>query len=172
VGTFAFHAYLIWAATFCGSRMSFDKLHTLAIAATMMLDTRMDTRKTSARVKYMDIIRQQANSATTAQQQVPVQVLDIVIRKELGNQSGRGAMAAQQEQPQQLLGLIVNKEFPDKRGRYAMYRGQVVSVSCVKDDEPAYNFGGGVTSTIKYEVLYDDGDSEDMTYSEVLMYIV
>jgi hypothetical protein len=35
-------------------------------------------------------------------------------------------------------------------------------------------FGGGVTSTIKYEVLYDDGDSEDsdMTYSQVLGYII
>lgn len=156
--------------------MSFDNLHALAIAATMMLDThmdtRMDTRKTAARVKYLHIIDQQANTATTAQQQQPLQTAPVIMRKEFRDQSGRAAMAAQQEQPQQLLGMIVNKEFPDKRGRYAMYRGQVVSVSCVKDGEPAYNFGGGVTSTIKYEVLYDDGDSEDMTYSEVLGYIV
>jgi hypothetical protein len=148
--------------------MSFDKLHTLAIAATMMLDTRMDTRmdtrKTAARVKYMDIIGQQ--------QQPPLQITTAIVRTQFHHQSGRAAMAAQQQQPEQLLGMIVNKEFQDKRGRYAMYRGQVVSVSCVKDGEPAYNFGGGVTSTIKYEVLYDDGDSEDMTYSEVIEYIV
>ena len=56
-----------------------------------------------------------------------------------------------------------------RNGRYTVYQGQVVSVSCVKDD-----FGGDVTSTIKYEVLYDDGDSEDsdMTYSQVLGYII
>jgi hypothetical protein len=126
--------------------MSFDNLHVLAIAATMMLDTRMSTRvatrDASARVKNMRY-RQQSTSAIAAQQQ-----------------------------PQQLLGMIVSKEFQDTSGRYAMYQGQIVSVSCVKDGEPAYDFGGGVTATIKYEVAYDDGDSEDMTYSEVLGYIV
>ena len=78
-------------------------------------------------------------------------------------------MTAQQEHPKQLLGMIVHKDFPDEFGRYTVYQGQVVNVSYVKDD-----FGGGVTSTIKYEVLYDDGDSEDsdMAYSQVLGYII
>ena len=38
-------------------------------------------------------------------------------------------------------------------------------------DRP-FDFGAGVTATVKYSVQYDDGDSEDMTHADVLKHII
>jgi len=66
-----------------------------------------------------------------------------------------------------LVGRIVWKKFNDEDGRPKVYRGQVASVSCASRTHP-FDFGAGVTATVKYLVHYDDGDSEDLKHADVL----
>jgi hypothetical protein len=70
-----------------------------------------------------------------------------------------------------LVGRTLRKKFKDGRGRPKMYLGQVMSVSCATKDCP-FDFGAGVTATVKYSVHYEDGDAEDMTHAEVLRHLV
>ena len=72
----------------------------------------------------------------------------------------------------ELLGKIVWKKFLDNTGHAKWYQGEVVSVCRVKRGRFVHSFGPGVTSTVKYSVLYDDGDSEDMTRDEVIKHLV
>ena len=68
--------------------------------------------------------------------------------------------------------FVLDGIFKDQYGRRKMYQGEVMSVSWTKKGKSVYNFTGGVTSTVKYLVEYSDGDSEDMTESEVFKYMV
>jgi len=70
-----------------------------------------------------------------------------------------------------LVGRILCKKFKDGRGRSKMYQGRVMSVSCATKDCP-FDFGAGVTATVKYSVHYEDGDAEDMTHADVLRHLV
>lgn len=72
----------------------------------------------------------------------------------------------------ELLGKIIWKKFLDNAGHAKWYQGEVVSVCRVKRGRFVHSFGAGVTSTVKYSVLYDDGDSEDMTRNEVIKHLV
>ena len=72
----------------------------------------------------------------------------------------------------ELLGKIVWKKFLDNTGHAKWYQGEVVSVCRVKRGRFVHSFGPGVTSIVKYSVLYDDGDSEDMTRDEVIKHLV
>ena len=73
--------------------------------------------------------------------------------------------------PAPLVGRILWKEFHDTHGRPRLYQGHVASVSRATKGRP-YDFGAGVTATVKYSVQYDDGDSEDMTHADVLKHII
>ena len=70
-----------------------------------------------------------------------------------------------------LVGKLLWKEFNDQRGMCQLYQGQVMSVEWATKD-CAYDFGAQGTATVKYSVLYEDGDSEDMTYADVLKYSI
>ena len=70
-----------------------------------------------------------------------------------------------------LVGKMLWKEFNDPHGRSKLYQGEVVSVEWATEDCP-FDFGAGVTATVKYSVQYDDGDSEDMTHADVLKHII
>jgi hypothetical protein len=72
----------------------------------------------------------------------------------------------------ELLGGILWKKFVSDSGKPKWYQGEVVSVCRVKRGRFVHGFGAGVQSTVKYTVLYDDGDSEDMTRAQVLKYLV
>jgi hypothetical protein len=69
------------------------------------------------------------------------------------------------------VGSIIWKEFYDEDGKPRMYQGQVMSVSCATRQRP-FHFGPGVTATVKYSVLYEDGDAEDMTHADLLKYLI
>ena len=142
--------------------MQWDGLHTLANAATLLemrvnpdAPTERDTRKIQVytqRFKEMEMRQAKTAKAAAAFERPTKRV-----KREAGHA---------------LLGKIVWKEFKDQYGRRKMYQGEVMSVSWTKKGKSVYNFTGGVTSTVKYLVEYSDGDSEDMTESEVFKYMV
>lgn len=70
-----------------------------------------------------------------------------------------------------LVGRSISKYFKDERGRRRAYKGTVLSESCATRDS-LYDFGAGVTATVKYFVQYEDGDSEDMTHTELLKHLI
>ncbi len=72
----------------------------------------------------------------------------------------------------ELLGIIIWKKFLNESGKPKWYQGEVVSVCRLKRDRFVHSFGAGVTSTVKYSVQYDDGDSEDLTREKVLKHLV
>ena len=72
----------------------------------------------------------------------------------------------------ELIGKILWKKFLNESGKPKWYQGEVVSVCHVKRHRFVHSIGAGVTSSVKYTVLYDDGDSEDMTRDQVLKYLV
>jgi hypothetical protein len=73
--------------------------------------------------------------------------------------------------PAPLVGRILWKEFHDTHGRPRLYQGHVASVSRATKGRP-YDFGAGVTATVKYSVQYDDGDSEDMTHADLVKHLI
>lgn len=75
------------------------------------------------------------------------------------------------EQAASLVGRTISKLFKDERGRRRAFKGTVLSQSCTTKDCP-YDFGAGVTATVKYFVQYEDGDSEDMIHSDLVKYLV
>ena len=70
-----------------------------------------------------------------------------------------------------LVGRTISKYFKDERGRRRAYKGTVLSEACATGD-CLYDFGAGVTATVKYFVQYEDGDSEDMTHTELLKHLI
>lgn len=70
-----------------------------------------------------------------------------------------------------LVGKTLRKTFNDEHGVPREYTGKVVSVSYSTKECP-FDFGAGVTATVKYLVQYEDGDAEDMMYFEVLRHLV
>lgn len=141
-----------------------DGLETLAAAAEMLRkecedrpppgpDTERDMRKNIARVRLFEQMRQKKQASLSACLKVPHRP---VIR----------------DVADELLGKIVWKKFRNGSGITEWYQGEVASVCRVKRGRFVHSFGPGVTSIVKYFVLYDDGDSEDMTRDEVLKYIV
>ena len=143
--------------------MQDNTLHVLANAAAMLerrpekppldLDTEREKRKLAARVRQFEQMRQKQQPSLSARLKVPHRP---VIR----------------DVADELLGKILWKKFFNDSGHPRWYQGEVVSVCRVKRGRFVHSFGAGVTSTVKYTVLYDDGDSEDMSRDEVLMYLV
>jgi len=74
-------------------------------------------------------------------------------------------------QVKSLIGKLLWKEFLDDDGQSKLYQGEVVSVHAASRNRH-YDFGAAGTATVKYFVQYDDGDEEDMTYDDVLKYII
>jgi hypothetical protein len=145
--------------------MQWEGLNTLARAATLLekrvdpdIQTEREKRKMQAYIRQFEVMEQQEM-----------------------RQLEKAVAAAARERPSkrikaqvghELLGKIVWKEFKDQHGRRKMYQGEVVSVTCTKKGMSVFNFAGGVTSTVKFLVEYSDGDSEDMTETDVLKYMV
>ena len=142
--------------------MQANGLETLAAAAAMLqqerpdkphldLVTERDKRKMIERVRQVEFKQQkQALPALCNRRHKPV-IRDV---------------------SDELLGNIVWKKFLSESGKPRWYQGEVVSVCRVKRGRFVHSFGVGVTSTVKYTVLYEDGDSEDMTREEVLKYLI
>ena len=140
--------------------MQWDGLHTLANAATL-LEKRVDPDGPTERDKR----KVQAYTQRFKEMEMHEAKNAAAVRERRGKRvKAQGGHA--------LLGKIVWKEFKDRSGRRKMYQGEVISVSWTKKGNSVYNFGGGVTSTVKYLVEYSDGDSEDMTESELRKYVV
>jgi hypothetical protein len=144
--------------------MTDNGLETLAAAAEMLEekrqdkpppdpDTERDRRKNIARVRLFEQTRQKKQDTLSTCLKIPHKP---VIR----------------DVADELLGKILWKKFMNGSGKPTWYQGEVVSVCRVKRGRYVHSFGAGVTSTVKYHVLYDDGDSEDMTRDEVLKYLV
>ena len=144
--------------------MQDNGLETLAAAAAMLEkkrqdkhppepDTERDKRKNIARVRQFEQMRQKKQASLSTCLKIPHKP---VIR----------------DVADELLGKILWKKFVNGSGKLAWYQGEVVSVCRVKRGRFVHSFGAGVTSTVKYHVLYDDGDSEDMTRDQVLKYLV
>lgn len=117
------------------------------------LDTAREKRKIAVHVRQFEQMRQKEQAALSTRLTIPHQP---VIR----------------DAADELLGKIVWKKFLNDSGHPTWYQGEVASVCRVKRGRFVHSFGAGVTSTVKYTVLYDDGDSEDMTRDEVLMHLV
>jgi hypothetical protein len=141
-----------------------DGLETLAAAAEMLEkkrqdkpppdpDTERDRRKNIARVRLFEQTRQKKQATLSTCLKIPHKP---VIR----------------DVADELLGKILWKKFINASGKPTWYQGEVVSVCRVKRGRFVHSFGAGVTSSVKYTVLYDDGDSEDMTRDQVLKYLV
>ena len=142
--------------------MQANGLETLAAAAEMLqqerpdkphldLVTERDKRKMIERVRQFELKQQkQALPALCNRRHKPV-IRDV---------------------SDELLGNIVWKKFLSESGKPRWYQGEVVSVCRVKRGRFVHSFGVGVTSTVKYTVLYQDGDSEDMTREEVLKHLI
>ena len=139
-------------------------LETLAAAAEMLEkkrqekaptdpDTERDRRKNIARVRLFEQTRQKKQATLSTCLKIPHKP----VIKDVADE---------------LLGKILWKKFMNASGKPTWYQGEVVSVCRVKRGRYIHSFGAGVTSTVKYFVLYDDGDSEDMTRDEVLKYLV
>jgi hypothetical protein len=148
----------------CVCEMQGNGLETLAAAAAMLEkkrqdkptpdpDTERDKRKNIARVRQFEQMRQKKQASLSTCLKIPHKP---VIR----------------DVADELLGKILWKKFVNESGKPTWYQGEVVSVCRVKRDRYVHSFGAGVTSTVKYHVLYDDGDSEDMTRDEVIKYLV
>jgi hypothetical protein len=145
--------------------MQWEGLNTLARAATLLekrvdhdIQTEREKRKMQAYLRRFEAMEQQEM-----------------------RQLEKASVAAARERPSKrvksqtahaLLGKIVWKEFKDQHGRRKMYQGEVVSVCYTKKGKSVFNFARGVTSTVKFLVEYSDGDSEDMTETDVLKYMV
>lgn len=143
--------------------MQANGLETLAAAAAMLqrervdkshldLDTERDKRKMIERVRQFEIKQRK-------KQTLPV----------LCNRRHKPVI---RDVSDELLGNIVWKKFLCESGKPRWYQGEVVSVCRVKRGRFVHSFGVGVTSTVKYTVLYEDGDSEDMTREEVLKHLI
>ena len=117
------------------------------------LNTEREKRKIAAHMRQFEQMRKKEQASLSACLKVPHKP---VIR----------------DVADELLGKIIWKKFLNDSGRAEWYQGEVVSVCRVKRGRFVHSFGAGVTSTVKYSVLYDDGDSEDMTRDEVLKYLV
>jgi hypothetical protein len=117
------------------------------------LNTEREKRKLAAHVRQFEQMRQKEQAALSTCLKIPHKP---VIR----------------DVADELLGKILWKKFINESGKPRWYQGEVVSVCRVKRGRYVHDFGPGVTSTVKYHVLYDDGDSEDMTRDEVLKYLV
>jgi len=138
-------------------------LHVLANAAAMLerrpekppldLDTEREKRNNIARVRLFEQMRQKRQATLSPCLQVPHRP---VVR----------------DVADELLGKILWKKFLNAAGTPTWYQGEVTSVCRVKRGRFVHSFGAGVTSTVKYLVLYEDGDSEDMSRDEVLMHLV
>ena len=144
--------------------MKQNGLDVLAAAAESLQDKRVENafpdmhtdrekRKIAAHMRQFDQMRKKEQASLSACLKVPHKP---VIR----------------DVADELLGKIIWKKFLNDSGRAEWYQGEVVSVCRVKRGRFVHSFGAGVTSTVKYSVLYDDGDSEDMTRDEVLKYLV
>jgi len=138
-------------------------LETLAAAAEMLRkecedkpppdpDSERDKRKNIARVRLFEQTRQKRQATLSTCLKIPHKP---VIR----------------DVADELLGKILWKKFVNA-GKLKWHQGEVVSVCRVKKGRFVHSFGAGVTSTVKYLVLYDDGDSEDMTRDQVLKHLV
>jgi hypothetical protein len=121
--------------------------------APLDLDTAREKRKLAAHVRQFEQMRQKEQAVLSTCLKIPHKP---VIR----------------DVADELLGKIIWKKFLNGSGKTQWYQGEVVSVCRVKRGRYVHSFGPGVTSTVKYTVLYDDGDSEDMTRDEVLKYLV
>ena len=146
------------------SRMQHHALDMLADAASMFqkrrvdkvslcLDSERDKRKIAARVRQFEQMRQKEQAS-------------------LGTCLKIRHQPVKRDVADELLGKIVWKKFLSESGKAKWYQGEVVSVCRVKRGRFVHSFGAGVTSTVKYSVQYDDGDSEDMTREEVLKHLV
>ncbi len=74
-------------------------------------------------------------------------------------------------QAKSVVGKMLWKEFYDPKGRLRLYQGQVVRVHSTSKG-CHYDFGAAGMATVKYFVQYDDGDTEDMTHTDVLRYLI
>ena len=148
----------------CVCEMQGNGLETLAAAAAMLEkqrqdkptpdpDTERDKRKNIARVRQFEQMRQKKQASLSTCLKIPHKP---VIR----------------DVADELLGKILWKKFMNEAGKPKWYQGEVVSVCRVKRGRFVHSFGTGVTSTVKYLVMYEDGDSEDMTRDEVIKYLV
>jgi hypothetical protein len=117
------------------------------------LDTAREKRKLAVCVRQFEQMRQKEQASLSTRLKIPHRP---VIR----------------DVADELLGKIVWKKFLSDSGHATWYQGEVASVCRVKRGRFVHSFRPGVTSTVKYTVLYDDGDSEDMTRDEVLMHLV
>ena len=116
------------------------------------LNTEREKRKLAAHVRQFEQMRQKEQAALSTCLKIPHKP---VIR----------------DVADELLGKILWKKFINA-GKLKWHQGEVVSVCRVKKGRFVHSFGAGVTSTVKYLVLYDDGDSEDMTRDQVLTHLV
>lgn len=143
--------------------MQCNGLHALAAAAAMLQkdrpdkphldpDTERDKRKMIERVRQFELKQQKKRTSPA-----------------LCNRRHKPVM---RDVADELLGHILWKKFMSESGMPKWYQGEVVSVCHVKRGRYIHSFGVGVTSTVKYTVLYDDGDSEDMTREEVLKHLI
>ena len=139
-------------------------LETLAAAAEMLRkecqdkptpdpDTERDKRKNIARVRLFEQMRQKKQASLSTCLKIPHQP----VKRDVADE---------------LLGKIVWKKFLNDSGKPKWYQGEVASVCHLKRGRFVHSFGAGVMSTVKYHVLYEDGDSEDMTREQVLKYLV
>ena len=155
--------------------MEFDGLHALVSAVDLLEklsatipDTRAghDATASSSLHKHttpaVQTEREKRKMATRIRQFEQMQQKELMRKTKT-----RASQRLTTERMHDLLGKIIWKEFKGN-----MYQGEVVSVSWVKKGRAVYDFGKGVTSTRKYFVEYSDGDSEDMSESQVLQYMV
>jgi hypothetical protein len=116
-------------------------------------DTERDKRKMIARVRQFEQMQQNKKASLST----CLKITHKPVKRDVADE---------------LLGHILWKKFVSDSGKPKWYQGEVVSVCRVKRGRFVHEFGVGVQSTVKYTVLYDDGDSEDMTREQVLKYLV
>ena len=152
-------------------------LETLAAAAEMLRkecedkpppdpDSERDKRKNIARVRLFEQTRQK--------RQAPLSTCLKIRQKRQATLSTSLKIPHKpviRDVADELLGKILWKKFVNA-GKLKWHQGEVVSVCRVNRGRFVHSFGAGVTSTVKYLVLYDDGDSEDMTRDQVLKHLV
>ena len=135
-----------------------------AAAASPDLNTEREQRKMATRIRQFDEMqaeqkRQERKAAAGTRWRLPA------THPVLTRSSGVSLQVSS------VIGKMLWKEFFDQNGRRKLYQGQVVSVHSA-GKSCHYDFGAGGTATVKYFVQYEDGDTEDMTYADVLRYLI
>ena len=99
--------------------------------------------------------------------------LEVYVRRfeDMERPNKRKETLGDSKQTGSLVGRTISKHFKDERGRRRAYKGTVLSEACATGD-CLYDFGAGVTATVKYFVQYVDGDTEDMTHTELLKHLI